>query len=349
MEELLRFAGIEEWDRWLGEHAGTASGAWLLLAKKGADGLSAADAGDVAICHGWIDSQRKGLDGDPLPAAVLAPPGRQPVVAGQRRAGGGAGGGRPDAQPGGRAQVEAAQADGRWAAAYERQRTAEPPAELLAALAADDRARAAYEALGRSERYGLFLPLLKARTPATRATALRRILAALRGPSLRDADLPLGPAVERPQGLLVGRAVVRGDSPRCEFDQRRAGQSPALERRRPRSPGPGTARRPPASPARPAAVRLQLRRVVHRRERVDPVRRGHARHHPATAGRGSSGMTLDSAGLRLTDGARRSRCVTVAGGRRARPGLLTRSSELIPEILAAPLHTGERRKSIRPG
>jgi uncharacterized protein YdeI (YjbR/CyaY-like superfamily) len=80
---------------------------------------------------------------------------------------------------GGRAQVHVAQADGRWAAAYEPQRTATTPDDLAAALAGKPRARAAYEALGRSERYAVFLPLLKARTPAGRARALRRAVAAL--------------------------------------------------------------------------------------------------------------------------------------------------------------------------
>ncbi|MEU5946468.1 hypothetical protein ABZ793_13010 [Micromonospora sp. NPDC047465] len=37
----------------------------------------------------------------------------------------------------------------------------------------------AFEALSRSDRYGIFLPLLKARTPAGRAGALRRALATL--------------------------------------------------------------------------------------------------------------------------------------------------------------------------
>ena len=65
-------------------------------------------------------------------------------------------------RPAGLAEVEAAQADGRWDAAYESQRTAEVPDDLTAALAADDAARAAFEALGRSERYAVMLPVLKA-------------------------------------------------------------------------------------------------------------------------------------------------------------------------------------------
>ena len=72
-------------------------------------------------------------------------------------------------RPAGLAEVEAAQADGRWDAAYESQRTAEVPDDLTAALAADDAARAAFEALGRSERYAVMLPVLKAATSEARA------------------------------------------------------------------------------------------------------------------------------------------------------------------------------------
>jgi uncharacterized protein YdeI (YjbR/CyaY-like superfamily) len=79
-------------------------------------------------------------------------------------------------QPAGLAQVAAAKADGRWAAAYESQRNAEVPPDLAAALAADDHANAAFERLGRSDRYAVILPLLKARTSETRATALARVV-----------------------------------------------------------------------------------------------------------------------------------------------------------------------------
>jgi uncharacterized protein YdeI (YjbR/CyaY-like superfamily) len=76
--------------------------------------------------------------------------------------------------PAGVAQVEVARADGRWDAAYERQSTATVPDDLLAALEADPAARAAFDALGRSEQYAVMLPVLKATTPAARATAVRR-------------------------------------------------------------------------------------------------------------------------------------------------------------------------------
>lgn len=82
-------------------------------------------------------------------------------------------------RPAGLAQVAAAKADGRWEAAYESQRTAAVPPDLAAALARNSRAYAAFERLGRSDRYAVILPLLKARTPETRSRILDRAVARL--------------------------------------------------------------------------------------------------------------------------------------------------------------------------
>jgi uncharacterized protein YdeI (YjbR/CyaY-like superfamily) len=179
-DEMLDFAGPQAWDRWLAEHGTTRTAAWLKIPKKGSGrpGMTAAEAGDVAIAHGWIDGQRRGLDATHFlqrysPRRPGSPWSRVNVERVEAMEADGR------MRPGGRAQVEAAKADGRWAAAYASQRTAEVPDDLAAALAADDRARAAFEALGRSERYAVFLPLLKARTPAARASALRRAMEAL--------------------------------------------------------------------------------------------------------------------------------------------------------------------------
>jgi uncharacterized protein YdeI (YjbR/CyaY-like superfamily) len=178
--ETIHCVSVDEWDAWLTEHSESRPAVWLTIARKGtaAVGLSAAEAGDVAICHGWIDGHRRGLDASHFlqrysPRRPRSPWSRVNVervvaleAAGRMR-------------PGGRRQVEAAQADGRWAGAYPPQSTATIPAELAAELAGNERARTAYEALGRSEQYGLYLPLLKARTPAERARALRRALSTL--------------------------------------------------------------------------------------------------------------------------------------------------------------------------
>ncbi|MDR2280665.1 MAG: YdeI/OmpD-associated family protein, partial [Gordonia sp. (in: high G+C Gram-positive bacteria)] len=82
--------------------------------------------------------------------------------------------------PSGYAEVDKAKADGRWDTAYQSQRTAEPPADLVDALAADPRALTAFERLGRSDRYMIILQILKARTPGRRAALIAKAVADLR-------------------------------------------------------------------------------------------------------------------------------------------------------------------------
>jgi uncharacterized protein YdeI (YjbR/CyaY-like superfamily) len=178
--EIVRCSDADEWDRWLAEHGETRPAVWLTIAKKGSAAvtITAAEAGDVAICHGWIDGQRRGLDATHfLQRYSPRRPGSPWSQVNVERVAALEATGRM--RPAGRAQVAAAKADGRWAAAYPPQRTAAVPDDLAAALAGSDRARAAYEALSRGDRYVVFLPLLKARTPAQRANALRRAMAIL--------------------------------------------------------------------------------------------------------------------------------------------------------------------------
>jgi uncharacterized protein YdeI (YjbR/CyaY-like superfamily) len=99
-------------------------------------------------------------------------------------------------RPRGLAEVEAAKADGRWAAAYESQRTAAVPADLAAALAGDGLANAAFERLGRSDRYAVILPLLKpahrrhARGSCPRGRAAGRSGVGRAHPSSSEVDGP---------------------------------------------------------------------------------------------------------------------------------------------------------------
>lgn len=158
-------------------HHGEQSEAWLRIAKRhsGVASVTTAEALDVALCYGWIDGQRRSFDGISFLQRYSR---RRPrstwsrvnvakvealTAAGRMR-------------PAGLAEVEAAQADGRWQAAYESQRNAEVPADLATALAGDPLAKAAFDRLGKSDRYAVILPLLKARTSQTRVKALARAL-----------------------------------------------------------------------------------------------------------------------------------------------------------------------------
>ena len=79
-------------------------------------------------------------------------------------------------RPPGLAEVEAAKADGRWAAAYESQRNATVPADLVGALTASPKAAPAFEALGKTERYAVILKLVTRRTAAARTAQLRKAM-----------------------------------------------------------------------------------------------------------------------------------------------------------------------------
>ena len=173
----LAFRDGSEWEAWLEANHATEGEAWLLIGKKnsGAPLLAIEDALDGALCFGWIDGQRKGFDESSFLQRYSKRSSRsswsrvnvgkaEALIASGRM------------QPGGFAQIEAAKADGRWEAAYESQRTTEIPDDATAAIAADPAAAVAFEQLGRTARDALILPLLKARTPESRAKLLAGVV-----------------------------------------------------------------------------------------------------------------------------------------------------------------------------
>jgi uncharacterized protein YdeI (YjbR/CyaY-like superfamily) len=178
--EVLACTDATQWESWLSDHHEGSTGIWLLIAKKGSDQVSVtiSDALDVALCYGWIDSQRKGHDSDYYlqrysPRRPGSPWSRLNVErvealikAGRMRA------------PG-LAEVAAAQADGRWAAAYASQRNADLPSDLAVALAQNERARTGFEQLDKTGQYAVILPILKATTPAIRLMRLKKAIAML--------------------------------------------------------------------------------------------------------------------------------------------------------------------------
>jgi uncharacterized protein YdeI (YjbR/CyaY-like superfamily) len=177
---ILAFATPAAWQEWLAAEHATAPGVWLKLAKRasGNASVSYAEALDVALCFGWIDSRREALDEQYFlqrytprqPRGRWSRINREKVerltAEGRMRASG-------------LAEVDRAKADGRWDAAYEPARTATVPPDLAAALAQDERARRRYESLGRTDRYLVILRLQTARTPEARAARLRRMVATL--------------------------------------------------------------------------------------------------------------------------------------------------------------------------
>jgi uncharacterized protein YdeI (YjbR/CyaY-like superfamily) len=79
-------------------------------------------------------------------------------------------------EPSGLAEVERARADGRWDRAYEGPRTAEPPADLLEALAARPAAKAFFATLNRTNRFAILYRIQDAKRPETRARRIARFV-----------------------------------------------------------------------------------------------------------------------------------------------------------------------------
>jgi uncharacterized protein YdeI (YjbR/CyaY-like superfamily) len=175
--EIISFEDATGWEAWLADHHDRRAGVWLKIARKkaGKASVTHADALEVALCYGWIDSHRKGLD-EAFFLQKYSP--RRPkgswskinverveaLIAVGRM------------QPPGLAEVSAAKADGRWDAAYESQRNATLPPDLVAALDQNELAKGRFESLGKTERYALILRLLKARGPADRAARLHKVV-----------------------------------------------------------------------------------------------------------------------------------------------------------------------------
>jgi uncharacterized protein YdeI (YjbR/CyaY-like superfamily) len=177
---VIAFRDAAEFGAWLHAHVDLRVGIWLKIAKQGSGVPSLTDdeAVDLGLCHGWISGQRKSYD-DVYYLQKYVP--RRPrsrwsqvnvakveelIAAGRMR-------------PSGLAEVEAAKADGRWAAAYQSQRNATVPPDLAAALAGSPQVAQAFDALSKTQRYAVILKLVTARTATARAAELRRAMTAL--------------------------------------------------------------------------------------------------------------------------------------------------------------------------
>jgi uncharacterized protein YdeI (YjbR/CyaY-like superfamily) len=173
---IVAFASREDWRAWLAAHHEASAGVWLKLAKKGIDGVSYGEAVEVALCYGWIDSQARPLD-ERFWLQRYTP--RRPSSRWSKinRAKAQALIERGAMQPAGLREVERAQADGRWDAAYEGQASATVPDDLQAALDADPRARLFFDALDASNRYAIVYRVNDAKRPETRARRIAKYVA----------------------------------------------------------------------------------------------------------------------------------------------------------------------------
>ena len=155
LDELV-VADADELREWLSLHHATSPGVWLVLTRKGGTvtTLTWQQAVDEALCVGWIDGQARKRD-DQTSSIRYTPRGPRSMwsrrnvtnVARLEAAG--------RMLPAGRAAVAAAQADGRWDAAYAPPSESEVPSDLAAAVSANPAAQAMFDVLTKANRFAL--------------------------------------------------------------------------------------------------------------------------------------------------------------------------------------------------
>ncbi len=179
-KKIKAFKNEAAFDTWMRANHARETEIWLRIYRKGSGKptVSNAEALDVALCWGWIDGIRKSFDDASFlqrytprrPRSIWSQINREHVArltaAGRMQA--------PGQQ-----QVDAAKADGRWAAAYAPIRKASEasiPDDLRAAIEANPRARRTFQTLGRMNLFALTFRTNNMKTAAGRARKITSLV-----------------------------------------------------------------------------------------------------------------------------------------------------------------------------
>jgi uncharacterized protein YdeI (YjbR/CyaY-like superfamily) len=176
-DAILTFATQAAWDAWLEHQASSSTGVWLRLAKKGATEptVTYAQAVESALCHGWIDGRKQTENAHywlqrftPRAArSIWSQINRQKaqalIASGRMR-------------PAGLRQVQLAQEDGRWDAAYAPASTSTVPEDLQRAMDAHPRAKEFFATLNSRNRYAVLFRVHNAKKPETRARKIAQFM-----------------------------------------------------------------------------------------------------------------------------------------------------------------------------
>ena len=178
--EIIAFQDAAAWESWLADNHELQAGIWLKMAKQSSGIASVTDdeVVDIGLCYGWVSGQRKSFDESyylqkyvprrprSLWSKVNVDKVEMLLAAGRMR------------EPG-TAEVRAAQADGRWDAAYESQKTATVPPDVVAPLEDNKQAKDFFDSLDKTYQYRLYLPVLQARSPKARAARVEKMISML--------------------------------------------------------------------------------------------------------------------------------------------------------------------------
>ena len=170
------FDDQESWRAWLQANHATSRGVWLRIAKKGASegSVSYSEAVETALCYGWIDGQKKGIDESSWlqrftprsKTSIWSRINREKAIRlielGKMKAAG-------------LREVEHAKQDGRWDRAYDSPSRATIPADFQAVLDKAPKAKAFFASLDGRNRYAVLWRIQTAKKVETRAKRIKEL------------------------------------------------------------------------------------------------------------------------------------------------------------------------------
>ncbi len=162
---------------WLSKYHANSPGIWLKIAKKssGIKSVSYDEAVEVALCHGWIDGQKKPYD-ESWWLQKFTPRGPKSIWSKINRAKAQALIKRRKMKPAGLKAIESAKQDGRWDAAYESQSIATVPSDLKKELDKHPKAKAFFATLNSVNRYAILFRIHHAKQAETRAKRIQQFV-----------------------------------------------------------------------------------------------------------------------------------------------------------------------------
>ncbi|MBL0953377.1 MAG: YdeI/OmpD-associated family protein [Leptospira sp.] len=174
---IIEFSTSKSFEIWLRKNHKSSIGIWIKIFKKesGKKTITYAEALDVALCYGWIDSQKQSYDEQAWlqkfsPRTTKSIWSKINIGHVERLINEG------KMKPAGLEAVEKAKADGRWEKAYDSPSKMSVPEDFLKELQKNKKATEVYKNLNKTNLYSIAFKLHTAKKAETREKRIKEII-----------------------------------------------------------------------------------------------------------------------------------------------------------------------------
>lgn len=177
---IIFFVDKQSFENWLENNCNTSAGIWLQIAKKDSDITSVAydEAVEIALCYGWIDSQKKKHDEKSwlqrfTPRSIKSIWSKVNKEKAELLIKNGI------MKSAGFNAIEAAKQSGNWDNAYESQKVVSLPEDFAIELEKSIIAKEFYHSLDKQNKYAIIFRINNAKKQETRAKMISRFMSML--------------------------------------------------------------------------------------------------------------------------------------------------------------------------